>query len=66
MIQTEFNEKFGPGGAFMIAKNGKPIYQKAFGKANLELDVDLTPESVFQIGSMTKQFTAVAVLMLEE
>lgn len=66
LIQTEFNEKYGPGGAFLIAKNGKPIYQKAFGKANLELDVDLTPESVFQIGSMTKQFTAVAVLMLEE
>lgn len=66
LIQTEFNEKYGPGGVFMIAKNGKPIYQKAFGKANLELDVDLTPESVFQIGSMTKQFTAVAVLMLEE
>lgn len=66
LIQTEFNEKYGPGGAFLIAKDGKPIYQKAFGKANVELDVDLTPESVFQIGSMTKQFTAVAVLMLEE
>lgn len=66
LIQTEFNEKYGPGGAFMIAKDGKPIYQKAFGKANLELDADLTPESVFQIGSMTKQFTAIAVLMLEE
>lgn len=66
LIQTEFNEKNGPGGAFMIAKNGKPIYQKAFGKANLELDVDLTPESVFQIGSMTKQFTAIAIMMLHE
>lgn len=66
LIHTEFNEKYGPGGAFMIAKNGKPIYYKAFGKANLELDVDLTPESVFQIGSMTKQFTAIAVLMLHE
>lgn len=66
LIQTEFNEKNGPGGAFLIAKDGKPLYQKAFGKANVELDVDLTPESVFQIGSMTKQFTAVAVLMLEE
>lgn len=66
LIQTEFNEKYGPGGAFLIANKGKVIYQKAFGKANLELDVNLTPESVFQIGSMTKQFTAIAVLMLEE
>lgn len=66
LIQTEFNDKNGPGGVFMIAKNGKPVYQKAFGKANLELDVDLTTENIFQIGSMTKQFTAIAVLILEE
>lgn len=50
----------------MVAKAGKPIYQKAFGKANLELDVNLTTENVFQLGSMTKQFTAIAILMLEE
>ena len=66
MIQSEFKDKNGPGGVFLIAKNGKSIYQKAFGKANLEMDVNLTPENVFQIGSMTKQFTAIAVLMLEE
>ncbi len=66
LIQTEFKDINGPGGVFMVAKNGKAIYQKAFGKANLELDVNLTPESVFQIGSMTKQFTAIAILMLEE
>ncbi len=50
----------------MVAKNGVAIYQKSFGKANLEWDVDLTGEAVFQLGSMTKQFTAIAVLMLEE
>jgi CubicO group peptidase (beta-lactamase class C family) len=61
-----FTDQNGPGGVILIAKDGKTIYQKAFGKANLELDVDLTPESVFQIGSMTKQFTAVAILQLEE
>jgi len=66
LILTEFKDSNGPGGVFMITKNGKPIYQKAFGKANLELNVDLTPEHVFQLGSMTKQFTAIAILMLEE
>ena len=66
LILTEFKDNNGPGGVFMVAKNGNPIYQKAFGKANVELDVDLTNEYVFQLGSMTKQFTAVAVLMLEE
>ncbi|MGF6845977.1 CubicO group peptidase (beta-lactamase class C family) [Chitinophaga sp. W3I9] len=66
LILTLFNDKDGPGAVFMVAQNGKPIYQKAFGKANLESDVNLTPENVFQLGSMTKQFTAVAILMLEE
>lgn len=66
LILKEFNDKNGPGCVFIVAKNGKPIYQKAFGKANLELKVDLTPENVFQLGSMTKQFTAIALLMLEE
>lgn len=66
LILTVFNDKNGAGGVFMVAQNGKAIYQKAFGKANLELDVNLTPEHVFQLGSMTKQFTAIAVLMLEE
>jgi CubicO group peptidase (beta-lactamase class C family) len=66
LIVKEFKDENGPGGVFMVAKNGKPIYQKAFGKSNLELDVNLTPEYVFQLGSMTKQFTAIAILMLEE
>jgi CubicO group peptidase (beta-lactamase class C family) len=66
LIQMEFKDNNGPGGVFIVAKNGKAMYQKAFGKANLELDVNLTPENKFQIGSMTKQFTAIAVLMLQE
>lgn len=66
VITTVFNDKEGPGGVFMVAKHGKPIYRKAFGKANIELGVNMNPESVFQIGSMTKQFTATAIMMLDE
>ena len=66
LILNVLKDKVGPGGVFMVAKNGKPIYNKAFGKANVELDVNLTSENVFQLGSMTKQFTAIAILMLEE
>lgn len=55
-----------PGVSFLIAKDGKPIYQKAFGMANMELNVAMTTDNVFEIGSITKQFTAVAILMLEE
>ncbi|MFD2287854.1 serine hydrolase [Pedobacter petrophilus] len=65
-IKTVFNDPTGPGVVFMVAKKGKIIYQKAFGKANLELDANLHTDNVFELGSMTKQFTAVAVLMLEE
>lgn len=52
--------------SLLVAKNGKTIYKNAAGKANLELDVDATPDNVYELGSITKQFTAVAILMLEE
>jgi len=66
LILGAMPDQQGPGAAFMVAQKGKVIYQKAFGKANLELGVNLSPESVFQLGSMTKQFTAVAILLLEQ
>ncbi len=66
LIKTMFSDPKAPGGAFLVSRNGKAIYKKAFGKANLELDVKMTTDSIFQIGSMTKQFTAVAILILEE
>ncbi len=68
-IDNLLSEKFQPdntGAVFLVSKNGLPIYRKAFGKANLELEIDMQPENVFQIGSMTKQFTALSILMLEE
>ncbi|MEE9361848.1 MAG: serine hydrolase domain-containing protein [Cellulophaga sp.] len=55
-----------PGAVFLISKNGNVIYKKALGLANLELNVPMKYETVFEIGSMTKQFTAVSILMLLE
>jgi len=66
LLSALFKDKDGPGGAFLIAKAGNPIYQKAFGKANIELGVDMNTQNIFQLGSITKQFTAIAILMLEE
>ncbi|WP_255402245.1 serine hydrolase [Tenacibaculum sp. SG-28] len=66
IITTKFKNPNKPGGVFMVSKNGRAIYAKAFGMANLELSEKMTTENVFQIGSMTKQFTAVAILILEE
>ena len=56
----------GPGMAILIAKNGKAIYRRAIGKANLEHDINLKPDHVFRIGSITKQFTAVSIMQLIE
>ncbi|MGH6966993.1 MAG: serine hydrolase, partial [Phenylobacterium sp.] len=53
-------------GAVLVAKNGKPIFRKAFGMADREWDVANTPQTRFRLGSITKQFTATAILQLAE
>jgi CubicO group peptidase (beta-lactamase class C family) len=55
-----------PGAAIVITKDGKEIYAKGFGIANLEFEVPMTSKMIFRIASITKQFTAVATLLLEE
>jgi CubicO group peptidase (beta-lactamase class C family)/uncharacterized protein YneR len=72
-LSTEFdkvlNEQFplnGTGGTALVSSRGKIIYKKAFGKASLEHDVPMKTNSVFRIGSITKQFTAIAILQLME
>ncbi len=54
----------GPGAAFLVSKDGDVLFRGARGMADLELDVALTAESVFRLGSITKQFTAAAIMML--
>ena len=55
-----------PGGVVLIAQKDKVIYKKAFGLANLELNAPMKEETVFNIASITKQFTAVSILQLAE
>jgi CubicO group peptidase (beta-lactamase class C family) len=55
-----------PGGVVLVSKASEIIYKKAFGMANMELEVPMKDDMVFHIGSLTKQFTAVAILQLEE
>jgi len=55
-----------PGCVVMVGKNDKVIYRKAFGLANTELNISMQPGMLFRIGSMTKQYTAIAVLQLVE
>ena len=53
-------------GAVLVAQNGEVIFKKGYGMANIELGVPNSPEMKFQIGSITKQFTATAIMQLQE
>ncbi|HEY0668153.1 MAG TPA: serine hydrolase domain-containing protein [Sphingobacteriaceae bacterium] len=55
-----------PGAQFAIGRNGKVIFSKAWGMADLEHNVSLTTESISEAGSVSKQFTAAAILLLEQ
>ena len=55
-----------PGLALLVARSGKIVQGEGFGLANVELQVPVKPETVFQSGSVGKQFTATAVMMLVE
>jgi CubicO group peptidase (beta-lactamase class C family) len=56
----------GPGAAVRIEKGGEVILRKGYGLADLELGVAIEPDMVFRLGSITKQFTAAAILLLVE
>ena len=58
-------ESLGFSGAVLVAENGKIILEKGYGLADREKGTSYTPETVFDIGSITKQFTAAAILRLE-
>ena len=55
----------GPGYALGIVKNGELVYSKGYGKANLDYNISISDTTAFYIGSMAKQFTAAALLILE-
>jgi CubicO group peptidase (beta-lactamase class C family) len=55
-----------PGCAVMVRHNGKIVLCQGYGVANVEHDVRVTPQTVFQSGSIGKQFTAMAIMILIE
>ena len=54
----------GPGGAVIVTEGGKTVYERGRGLANVETKTPITPDTVFRIGSITKQFSAVVLLQL--
>ncbi|HWP54788.1 MAG TPA: serine hydrolase [Pyrinomonadaceae bacterium] len=53
-------------GSVLVADNGKVLYQKGFGPANMEWNIPNAPDTKFRLGSITKQFTATLILQLVE
>ena len=64
-VFADYTKPGSPGCAVAVYRNGKVSYAKGYGLANIEEDVPITPDSVFDIGSTSKQFTAASILLLE-
>jgi CubicO group peptidase (beta-lactamase class C family) len=65
-VKAEMRRQHIPGLSLLVVKDGKIMQAEGFGLANVELQVPVKPETVFQSGSVGKQFTATAVMMLVE
>lgn len=65
LLSVSFTEQ-SSGAAVLVGRKGQVIYEKGFGLADMELGVKMRPDMVFRIASMSKQFTAVAILQLME
>ena len=65
-IFSVYDEPGSPGCSLGVVRDGNFVYRKAYGLANLELRVPLSPQSVFYMGSVSKQFTAAAIVLAAE
>ena len=65
-IRSEMEQRRIPGVALNVIRDGRPIKTAAYGFANLEWNVPVTADTVFEIGSLTKQFTAAGILLLAQ
>lgn len=55
-----------PGVAVSVVRDGNTIFEKGYGMANLEYDIGISPQTVFHIASVSKQFTTFAIYLLEK
>ena len=65
-IQSEMKARRIPGLALAVVRHGAIVKMQGYGLANLEHDVPVTPDTVFELASVTKQFTATAIMLLVE
>lgn len=62
---TAFSNPETPGASVAVARDGKIIFKKGYGSADLEYSIPNTPSTIFHIASLSKQFTAFSILLLE-
>ena len=55
-----------PGCALAVARDGTLVYSRGYGNANLDYDIPITPQTVFDVASITKQFNAASLTMLAQ
>jgi D-alanyl-D-alanine carboxypeptidase len=65
-VRTQMEAGHVPGASVAVVKEGRVVFAKGYGMANLEHSVPATEHTVYQLASVTKQFTATAVMMLVE
>ncbi|ARV08270.1 hypothetical protein BTO05_00930 [Winogradskyella sp. PC-19] len=63
---TSWNASNHPGGSVLVSKDEKTIFSKSYGLANIEYNIPNTNNTLFNIGSISKQFTAMGIVLLEE
>lgn len=63
---TQWSQSDSPGASIAILKDGEVAYAQGYGMSNLEYDIPITPQSIFHVASVSKQFTDFAILLLEE
>ena len=63
-VFSDWSSKDGPGCSAAASQDGRTVYEAGYGSANLEADVPITPASIFHAASVSKQFTAMAVMLL--
>ncbi len=63
-IFAEYDKTNSPGCALAILKDGKIIYKRGYGMSNMEYNIAISPGSIFHVASISKQFTAAAIVQL--
>ncbi len=65
-VFARFDKPDSPGCALAVIKEGQVIYKRGYGMSNLEYGIPITPSSIFHIASISKEFTAMAIVMLAQ